>query len=374
MLPLIEFTIKDLLHDRNRALIQVISIAGVIASYLLLAGFASTLNLILKQADASHNLVIFQAGIYDPTDARMDSQSLPNLQNLAPTEITQVSPMLFRHMLIADQVMQLRAAPLADWESVHGLSLIAGKWPAAENQVAVGEGAAEANGWEVDTPLIIYSTRFEVAGIFQSPGTRFASVWMDLERAQKLFEMGGNFSALYARLDNLADPEAIRVRLQADSSIDGQYVVYLEDSLVRRNTQAFRDIISLIRVISVIALLGVSLGIFSATSLSLVERSRETAILRIIGFSHQILQLVLIFRAMILAGIGFILGLGVASLYLIFLTPSSNHYILGLPFAIQFSPSVLLFGLVIMLLLCLLGAWLPSRRLVLENVANMLRT
>ena len=373
MLTSIEFAIKDLLHDRNRAVIQIISVAVVIASYLLLAGFAATLDRALDQADASHNLVLFQAGIYDPTDARMDMQVVSRLQDIAPTEITQLSPVLFRHMLIDEHVTQLRAAPLADWEPIHGLSLIAGDWPSAEDQVAVGEGASEANGWDIGTPLTIYGTQFEVAGIFRSPGTRFASVWMDLERAQRLFEMGNSFSALYARLNSHADPETVRDRLQADPSLEGRFVVYLEDSLVRRSTQAFYDIISLSKVISAIALLGVSLGIYSATSLSLVERSRETAVLRTIGFSHQSLQRFLILRAVILAGGGFILGLGAASLFLRLQSSSSDQVVFGLPFTIQFSPPILLWGLTLMILLCLFSAWLPSRRLVQENVAGLLR-
>ena len=149
--------------------------------------------------------------------------------------------------------------------------------------------------------------------------------------------------------------------------------MYLEDSLVRRSTQAFYDIISLSKVISAIALLGASLGIYSATSLSLVERSRETAVLRTIGFSHLTLQRFLILRAVILAGVGFFLGLGVASLFLQLQSSSSNQVVFGLPFTIQFSPPVLLWGLTLMILLCLFSAWLPSRRLVQENVAGLLR-
>ena len=206
MLTSIEFAIKDLLHDRNRALIQIISVAVVIASYLLLAGFAATLDRALDQAEASHNLVLFQAGIYDPTDARMDMQVVSRLRDLAPTEITQLSPVLFRHMLIDEHVTQLRAAPLADWEPIHGLSLIAGDWPSAEDQVAVGEGAAVANGWEIGAPLTIYGTPFEVAGIFRSPGTRFASVWIGPGTGSETFRNGKQFFSSICPLEQSCRP------------------------------------------------------------------------------------------------------------------------------------------------------------------------
>jgi putative ABC transport system permease protein len=372
MITVLAFAIQDLLHDRGRALIHGLGVSLVIASYLLLAGFSDTLTDSMQQMDASHNLVILQDGVFDLTDAYVEPGLLRAIQPIAPSMIDRVSPVLFRHMRIDNHVVQLRAAPLADWEKVFGLELLEGHWPVRTGQVAIGEGAAEGLGWQVGSPLEIYGSTFQVTGVFRSPGTKFASVWMDLPQAQRLFDLGERFSAVYASLAFGIDPEIVRRQLQSDPLLSGRYVVYLEDGLIRRSMQAQRDIVSLSRIAGWIALLGVTLGIYSATYLSLAERSREFGLLRSIGFSRQTIRYFLLVRALILSTFGFLLGLGVVSLYSSSILVHSNPVIFGLPLTIQMSLPTLTVGVTLVALMCLLGVWLSTRQLDSHSVAETL--
>ena len=61
---------------------------------------------------------------------------------------------MFRQVRLDERLVQLRASPLEDWESIFHLSLVNGRWPTQENEVAAGEGAATAHHWAVGSSLI----------------------------------------------------------------------------------------------------------------------------------------------------------------------------------------------------------------------------
>ena len=55
MLALGYFTFRDLLHDRWRSLLTLISLAVVVVGYLLLAALAQALVTLSRQAQPSNN-------------------------------------------------------------------------------------------------------------------------------------------------------------------------------------------------------------------------------------------------------------------------------------------------------------------------------
>ena len=72
MLALGYFTFKDLLHDRWRSLLTIISLAVVVAGYLLLASLSRAFLFVGKQSQVTNNLVIITADSVDPMESSLD--------------------------------------------------------------------------------------------------------------------------------------------------------------------------------------------------------------------------------------------------------------------------------------------------------------
>ena len=134
-----------------------------------------------------------------------------------------------------------------------------------------------------------------------------------------------------------------------------------------------RDLNSLIKIGSFLALFGVTLGTYTSTNLSLVERSRELGILRSMGFPNQRLMRIFSLRAVLLDWAGFLIGLGCALLYIALQNSSNPLFVLGYHIRFQADWALFATGFAITTGLALLGAALPAFHLFGLSIQQQLR-
>ena len=72
MLALTYFTFRDLLHDRWRSLLTILTLAAVVVGYLLLAALAQTMASLSKRAPITNNLLIIETTSNAPKGAVFD--------------------------------------------------------------------------------------------------------------------------------------------------------------------------------------------------------------------------------------------------------------------------------------------------------------
>ena len=359
------FTFKDLLYDRLRSLLTILSLAVVVVSYLLLTSLAQALVTLSRQAHVTNNLLILSANTIDPMDSSLDEGVLQTALAIAPDQIQHAFPILFRHLTIAGQIMQVRAVALEEMSTSVGLTLVQGDWPGGNRQVVVSEGAASLASWKIDSTVNIYGTDFQVSGLVRVDENAFGSVWMTYPEGQQLFGTKRGFQVGYLSLVPSADPESVRTRLLADPRISSGYSVFLEHAFTNGYNQSNSNLLTLSGIMVLVSLLVVTFGIYNAISLSLAERNHEISQLYVIGFTLNKLRGFLMARAMALTLAAYSLGWLVSLLFI-------NHQRLqpsvDLIFqALRLTPSSSLFGLGLALVFAFLGVWLSSRRLMVLN-------
>jgi ABC-type antimicrobial peptide transport system permease subunit len=369
----IYFLLKDISHDWARTSLTIFGMAVVIFSFFILSAFSQSLNVFNQTTSTSKNLIVIQADLIDPSDAMLDATALQAAEQIPSSLISKVSPVIFRRMRINDHVVQLRAAPVEDWETVFHLRLLEGQWPKESGEVVAGQGASEANGWKIGSTLEIFGSQFRVAGIASLPGSFFSSVWMPLKQAGELFGMKRGYQLMVIQIAPGADVEEVKQRLQQDPQLTGRYTIFYEDSYSKRNNQLFKDIMSLMSITSSIALLAVILGTYSSTNLSLAERGREIGILRAVGFSHNLIGILLSIRAMVQSWIAYAISLTAALGYIAYQQAFAQLFVLGIHITFEITWGIILNGLLITSTMALFGAWLSSRRLLLSDVYQMLK-
>lgn len=365
MLTLGYFTFRDLLHDRWRSLLTILSLAVVVVGYLLLSSLAQALVILSKQAQVTNNLLILAADTIDPMDSSMDAGVLQTAMEIAPDQIQLAFPVLFRHLTIDGHIMQVRAVALEEMSTSVGLTLVQGGWPDGPRQVVISEGAAELASWKIGSPVNIYGTDFQMTGLVRSEENAFGSVWMTYIEGQRLFGTSRGFQVGYLSLAPSADPESVRARLVADPRISAAYSVYLENAFTNSYNQSNSNLLTLSGLMVLISLLAVTFGIYNATSLSLTERSLEIGLLNVIGFTLNKLRSFLLARALVLTltayGLGWLISL-------IFINDQRLHASVDLIFqALRLTLFSSLFGLGLAVIFAFLGVWLASRRLTALN-------
>ena len=363
MCTLTYFIIRDLLHDRWRSLLTVLSLAVVVVGFLLLSCLAGVFQSFGRQSRVTNNLVIISADALAPMESSLNPDLLQTARQIAPDKIQRAFPMLFRHLTIQGHVLQVSAVPLDEMARAVDLTLLSGAWPVGPRQVVMSTGVARATSWQVGSIVNIYGTDFQVSGLVQSNGDDYGALWMSYTEGQRLFGMERGFQIAVLPLLPSADPQSVRQRLQADPRIAARYAVYLENALSDRYGQVTQNLLILSDLLALVSLLGITFGIYNATSLSLTERGHEISLLRVIGFTQARLRGFLFLRILVLTLAAFGLGWVIAFLIIHYLGSHIPIDLLVTPVILRLSPSISLLGLVLASAFAFLGIWLTTGHL-----------
>jgi len=361
-----------MIHFRGRVLLNIIAIAAIVLAYLLLSALAQTLGNLSQEADVSRNMVVIDGDVLDPSDATLDPDAVQAATDLSPDLIGRVSPMIFRHLRINERFVQLRAANLADWSTIHHLSLERGQWPDQPGKIAISNGAAAIGDWDLGSSVKIFGSQFEVMGIVRFEGTEYASIWMDLPLAEALFGPDRGYQLMLVEIARRADADTARASLQADPRVSDRYEVFFEDNYTRRNTSFLKDIQGTANAVVTVALLGVMLGTYNATNLSLIERERQIGILRVVGFRPWAVRFLLLIQAIIQGLFGFSVGLLAALIVLARQQYADQLYAFGWPLTLTLTPKMILLGMSLTVGLAALGSLLATRRMLTPRPAEVL--
>lgn len=313
MITALRFAIRDIVGDWRRSLTHVAAIVPIVAAYLILNAVAGGLRGEALAVEAQ-NIVLLSPNALDPAAGRLDPAVLDVVRDVGGSDVRSATPMIFRPIRMADRIVQLRAAPQESWESIHDLTLLSGSWPAGGDEVAITEGIAIATDWDVGTRAEIFGTTFRVAALVRAPGTKFASVWMDYDRADRLFEGQSGFQMV--TIEPAADVDAATLLDRFDAVSGDEFSVYFESDLAERQSARSGAAQSLARVAAVIGVAALVFGGFNLAALALAERKRDLGITRSIGFGSTAIVAVVVLRSMLLAGVGFVVGAVAASVVL----------------------------------------------------------
>jgi len=356
MLTVLRVALADLAADRIRSLVAVVAIVPIVVAHLVLVAVADALA--EAPAGAGRSLVLLSTNPLDPSTGRLDDQTVADAVDAAGGSITEATPLIFRPIKVGESIFQLRAAPAEAWSTALDLALLDGRFPAAaSDEVVITEGVAAAAGWRTGDVIEIFSTPFTITGLVRAPGTKFASIWMRLERADRLFEADGLFQMASLEIDPAAIPENVRQAVAAAAA--GRYSTYFEDELTELQGAGLRAASDLSVLGTVIGIAVLAFGSFNLTAIALAERLPDLGVARVLGVRRTPLVGFVALRSTMLALAGYLVGAILATLYMagrgsttlrtFVLTPRLDAADLGL-------------GLAITVGAALIGSWLAAWR------------
>lgn len=240
----------------------------------------------------------------------------------------------------------------------------------------VGRRAAARYGWQVGQTVSLErlgGLTFTIRGIFSSPTEGLESaIFVDLDYLQVATDQIGTVTLYRARLAGPEQSDAVA------AAIDRQ----LGNSPAPTRTateKAFLDaaVSSLVGLVKFVSLLGygalglVALGVGNSMAMSIRDRTREIAILKIVGFRRpQVLRLMLS-EALVCGLLGGILGALLAKLLL-----TTSHFELsveGFSFVPSLSPALMAEALILSVLLATAAGFFPALRVARLRAADALR-
>ncbi len=212
-----------------------------------------------------------------------------------------------------------------------------------------------------------------VVGIFDAGKTGFNSeIWADSELMMQSFRRVV-FSAATFKLTESRSFDAAVKALDADPRLTVE---------AKRETQFYADQSRVMALfirylgitLSVIFSLGAVIGAMITMYASVANRVGEVGTLRAIGFSRKAVMLAFLIESLLLALLGGVAGLALASGMQFFTISTMNFQTFSeLAFSFTLTPGIVVNALVFSLIMGLLGGFLPAARAARLNIVDALR-
>ena len=375
----LRYTLHALLRAPLRPALAVLAVALAVSLFCAVVAVDRGLQRMLATAARPDVLVVFDRFQSCPPLSKLPQAHRAALEDMdgvlgvtaelfVISSCSRVTDLVAVHGIEPEVVRQFREIEIPDADFA--------AFASERGAAIVGQRVAARYGWKIGQSVSLErlgGLTFTIRGIFSSPTEGLESaILVDLAYLQIATDQVGKVTLYSVRLE---DPE------QSDTvaaAIDRQFGS--SSAPTRTATErAFLDaaVSSLAGLVEFTSMLGygalglVALGVGNSLSMSIRDRTREIAILKIVGFRRpQVLQLMLS-EALVCGVAGGILGASLAWLLL-----KASHFELsveGFSFAPSLSLGLMLEALLLSALLATAAGFFPALRVARLRVANALR-
>ena len=378
-MKLLILALKNITRHRLRSLLTM---AGVAAGMFLFTAVETMQHSLAKVTQASADdttLIVYRENRFCPATSRLPEHYLPTIRRIKGVREVIPIQIAVNNCGASLDVITFRGVPAEDLRKYNpDLVVIAGSyenWIKRSDAALVGETFAQRRGPKTGDKFEAVGINVHVAGILKSKESQDNNVaYVHLPFLQQASNIGlGTVTQFNVKVtsSDLLDPiaKAIDETFRSDSQ---PTVTRPEKAFFAETAKQMIELIGFTRWLGLGAVAAV-LGLVANAVLLIVRgRVKETAILQTLGFSRRQIASLVSFEGILLGLLGG--AIGVISAYLFFHWQSFTLGNEGLTLAITPSPTVLLKGLLVALLLGLLAslypAWRASRQHVVQSLSQ----
>jgi putative ABC transport system permease protein len=378
-MKLLILALKNITRHRLRSLLTM---AGVAAGMFLFTAVETMQHSLAKVTQASADdttLIVYRENRFCPATSRLPEHYLPTIRRIEGVREVIPIQIAVNNCGASLDVITFRGVPAEHLRKYNpDLVVIEGSyedWIKRSDAALIGETFAQRRGLKTGDKFEAVGINVHVAGILKSKESQDNNVaYVHLPFLQQASNIGlgtvTQFNVKVASSD-LLDPIAKEIdeTFRSDSQ---PTVTRPEKAFFAETAKQMIELIGFTRWLGLGAVAAV-LGLVANAVLLIVRgRVKETAILQTLGFSRLQIASLVSFEGILLGLLGG--AIGVISAYLFFHWQSFTLGNEGLTLAITPSPTVLLKGLLVALLLGLLAslypAWRASRQPVVQSLGQ----
>jgi ABC-type lipoprotein release transport system permease subunit len=244
------------------------------------------------------------------------------------------------------------------------------------NEIIVGESIAKKfQNCELGQEQRFGEAQWKIVGHFEAKGTAFESeIWGDVEQLMPAFGRPV-FSSITARMTTADAFESFKTRISQDPRTQS-LEVKREREYYREQSKLMATLIRILGIIvTVIFAFGAMIGAMITMYASVANRTVEIGTLRALGFRRRSVLSAFLIESILLALIGGMAGLGLAS-FTSFIQISTTNFntFSELAFGFVLSPAIIAASLLFSILMGIMGGFLPAVRAARLNIVTALRS
>jgi putative ABC transport system permease protein len=255
------------------------------------------------------------------------------------------------------------------------VKIIAGRmFKPGTSEVIVGRSISEGfDGVEIGQAQRFAGREWTIVGVFDGGKSAFDSeMWGDVEQMMQAFRRV-NYSSTIVRLRNPGDFAALVNRISADQRLTldvKQEPLFYEEQSAQLST--FISILGI--TLSVIFSIGAMIGAMITRYAAVANRTGEIGTLRALGFRRSSILAAFMLESILLALVGGLMGLALASGLQAFTITTMNWQSFSqLAFGFYLTPRIIGITILFSVVMGLVGGFLPSVRAARLEIVDSLR-
>ena len=400
--------IKSIPERWASSLVIVVGLAGVVAVFTALlamrAGFEST----LKASGRTDEAMVMRGGSDAEINSGLDRDSIDIIEQspgirlgadgkrLASAEMMVVAELVRKNDIRDTVNITLRGVEPAAFALRPQLKIVEGRtFTPGLRELIVGRGVTrQFAGAAPGNVVRMRGSDWTVVGVFETGDAYESELWGDLQVARTTFDRKGASSVLVA-LDRGAGAgvpgagvpaaglpaaglpaagfDTLKASLAADPRLSVD--VIRQQDYFSGQTKQFRQTIGVLAsVVTGIMALGAIFAALNSMYAAVATRSKEIATLRAIGFGGAPVLVSVMLEALFLALVGGLVGASIAYVLFNNLSVSTlGQSFTQVVFSFKITPTLVIRGLIISLIIGMVGGFLPALRATRLPVVDALR-
>ena len=228
---------------------------------------------------------------------------------------------------------------------------------------------------EIGKTIKFAGNEWKVVGIFSTDGSGFDSeIWGDTDQMLDAFNRGSSISTITLKL---ADPSAFdqfRNAFAAERRLN-QFEPKIEQKFFAEQSEGMATFIRVLGLfVTIIFSAGATIGAMITMYTAVANRVVEIGTMRSLGFKRRSILTVFLIESLIIASVGALVGIFLASFLQFFSISTLNFQSFSeLAFSFALSPSIVISSMIFAVIMGFIGGFLPSVRAARLNIVNALR-
>lgn len=242
------------------------------------------------------------------------------------------------------------------------------------SEIVAGSGVVDGfEGVDLGQQVRFAGREWVVVGVFDGGKSGFDSeVWGDSEQMLQAFRRI-SFSSMLVRLRSRGDFDSFRNRIATDQRLTLE--VKPEPLFYEEQSKSLSQFISVLGLtLSIIFSIGAMIGAMITMYAAVSNRTAEIGTLRALGFRRSSILAAFLLESILLALLGGVFGLAMASFLQAFTITTMNFQSFSqLAFGFHLTPRIVVSTLVFSVVMGLVGGFLPSVRAARLEIVDALR-
>ncbi len=383
----LSYNIRSLRERWTSSVVAVLGIAGTVGVFVAVLSLAKGFKATLVASGSSSNAIVLRAG---STSEMMSAATLDQVKivedapgvvhgsdgPLVSPEVVVVAPFPLKRTG-TDANVQVRGVSPKVLQVRNSIKMAAGRFfQPGLNELVVGRNVEGTyTGLDLGTTVRFGGGTWKVVGVFDAGRSAFDSeVWCDANVLNQVYQRPQNlFQSVTAHLNSADALTRFKDTLTSDPRLTVQ--VEREVEYYEKQSRAVTTLITVLgTMVAAIMGIGAVFGGLNTMYSAVIERTREIATMRAIGFGTTAVVMSFVLESLCIAFVGGLLGcLGVLPLNGITTSTMNFQTFSSLAFAFRITPPLLLLGLGFALAMGVVGGVPPALRAARARVAVALR-